>query len=312
MSENEVGTEQDAQGGPKFPPVPPFGGRIGLIGGRGEMGRLFADFFRKHGYSVEVSGAAGGRGNEDVVRNCDIVIFSVPLHKTESIIRELIPHTRPDQLLMDLTSLKTGPIREMLQSPASVVGLHPMFGGRISSMDGQTMAACPVRIAPSAWEHLRGLFTGAGIRVKECSPEEHDRMMSIIQVLFHMTTMLIGRLLRDMGVNIEDTLDFTSPVYRIEMSLLGRIFAQKGALYSAITMMNPNTRDLIEMFRSGLDAYEKWYETGDLDAFVSDFNLSAGHLGDFCGRAYAESSAILDFSVKRASERERLGGKEEP
>ena len=37
------------------------------------------------------------------------------------------------QLLMDLSSLKVAPVQEMLRSPAGVVGLHPMFGGRVSS-----------------------------------------------------------------------------------------------------------------------------------------------------------------------------------
>jgi prephenate dehydrogenase len=311
VEKEKTSGERKARDGAELPPGSPFGGKIGVIGGMGEMGRLFAGFFRDRGYEVEVADVGVGRSNEEVVRDSDIVLFAVPLHLTEQIIGGLIPCTRPGQLLMDLTSLKAGPVREMLRSPASVVGLHPMFGGRTSSFVGQTIAACPARIDPSAWKQLRGLFAGAGLRVKECSPEEHDRMMSFIQVLFHMTTMLIGRLLRETGVNIDDTLEFTSPSYRIEMSLLGRIFAQNGSLYSAITMMNPNTRDLIEMFRSGLDAYEKWYDTKDLDAFVSDFDLSARHLGDFCRRAFGESSAILDFAVKWAAEREARGNDRE-
>ncbi len=279
-----------------------LGGSVGVIGGMGEMGRLFAAFFRDHGFDVEVADLSTTRTNEEVIRDSQIVIFSVPLHKTESIIRDLAPLFRPDQLVMDLTSLKTGPVREMLRSSASVVGLHPMFGGRISSFVGQTMAACPARIAPSRWECLRGLFDRAGIRLKICTPEEHDRMMSIIQVLFHMTTMLMGRILRDLDMDIDETLEFTSPSYRIEMSLLGRIFAQNGALYSAITQMNPHTRELIGMLRSGLDDYEKWLDAGDLSGFINDFERSARHLGDFCPRAYKESSAILDFSVKWANE----------
>jgi prephenate dehydrogenase len=230
------------------------------------------------------------------------VLFAVPLHRTVNIIREVVPYTRPDQLLMDLTSLKVDPIREMLQSQASVVGLHPMFGGRISSFDGQTLVACPVRIGSSSWASLRGLFTDRGIKVKECTPEEHDRMMSIIQVLFHMTTMLTGRVLRDFGVNIAETMEYTSPSYRLEINLLGRIFAQNGALYSAITQMNPNTKEIFRLLKKGLDDYEKWYDSKDLDTFVKDFEQSAVHLGDFCRRAYRESSAILDFTVRMAKE----------
>jgi prephenate dehydrogenase len=217
------------------------------------------------------------------------------------IIRELIPHIRSDQLLMDLTSLKTAPVQEMLKSPARVVGLHPMFGGRVSSFSGQTMAACPVRIGSQEWQWLLGLFTASGIRVKECSPGEHDRMMSIIQVLFHLTTMLIGRTLRKLDISIDETMNYTSPSYRLEMTLVGRIFAQSPELYGAINQLNPNTGEIMSALKEGLDVYEEFYRAGNLDGFMEDFEQSAKHLGDFCAKAFGESSQILDYSIGLAS-----------
>lgn len=272
--------------------------RVGVIGGLGEMGRLFSGFFRDRGCRVVVSDRDTQQTNEEVIRDSDLVVFAVPLHETVAIIRESLPFTRPDQVLMDLSSLKTAPVREMLRSPASVVGLHPMFGGRITSFSGQTLVACPVRIADGPWSALRRVFTEQGIRVRECSPEEHDRMMSIIQVLFHMTTMLTGRVLRELGVDIAETMEYTSPSYRLEINLLGRIFAQNSALYSAITQMNPHTMDIVRHFRDGLDQYASWVESEDLGSFIDDFEKSAQHLGDFCLEAYRESSLILDYTVR--------------
>jgi prephenate dehydrogenase len=278
------------------------GAKVGIIGGLGEMGQLFARFFRDCRYQVEVADRNTTCSNREVVQRADIVVFAVPLHETVAIIRELMPYVSPHQLLMDVSSLKVAPIREMLQSPAAVVGLHPMFGGRTSCLLGQTLVACPVRITDAAWLSLKQLFSETGLRVKECSPEEHDRMMSIIQVLFHMTTMLMGRVLRDMGVNIDETLEYTSPSYRLEMAQVGRMFAQSGALYSAITQLNPNTPEILALLREGLDSYEKWVRDQDFQAFVADFERSARHLGGFCERAYRESSEILDFVVRLAAQ----------
>jgi prephenate dehydrogenase len=278
------------------------GARVGIIGGLGEMGRLFTKFFVDSHYQVEVADRNTARSNRQVVQAADVVVFAVPLHETVTIIRELLPLVRPQHLLMDVSSLKVAPIQEMLKSPAAVVGLHPMFGGRIPSLLGQTLVACPVRIVEAAWLPLKQLFVGAGLRVKECSPEEHDRMMSIIQVLFHMTTMLLGRVLRDLEVNIEETLEYTSPSYRLEMSQVGRMFAQSGALYSAITQMNGNTGEILALLRGGLDCYEQWYRDQDFQAFAADFERSARHLGSFCERAYRESSEILDFVVRLATQ----------
>jgi prephenate dehydrogenase len=272
-----------------------------IIGGQGEMGRLFVKFFSSHGLPVSVVDLRTALRPEEAMRECDIVVFAVPLHKSVEIIRELVPLARPEQLLIDLTSLKVATMKEMLRSSASVVGVHPMFGGRVSSFAGQTLAACPVRISPPDWQWLRGLFTASGIRVKECSPEEHDRMMSIIQVLFHLTTMLMGRTLRKLGIDIHETMEYTSPSYRIEMNLVGRIFAQSPELYAAITQMNPNTGRIFSELKESLEVYEDLYRSENLQGIIEDFKLSAHHLGDFCAEAYRESSTLLDFSVELAN-----------
>ena len=276
---------------------------VAIIGGLGEMGRLFSEFFSSHGFHVSIADLDTPLTPERAVPQSDIVVFSVPLHKTVEIMRGLVPLARPDQLLMDLTSLKAAPVREMLQSPACVVGLHPMFGGQVSGFLGQTIAACPVRIGPHEWQWLRGLFTASGIRVKECSPDEHDRMMSIIQVLFHLTTMLIGRTLRKLDIDIDETMNYTSPSYRIEMNLVGRIFAQSPELYAAINQMNPNTGGILSALRDGLEVYEQFYREANLEGFTEDFRQSARHLGDFCANAFRESSQLLDFSVESANNR---------
>lgn len=270
------------------------------------MGRLFLKFFSSHGFQVKVADLETPFTPERAMRECDIVIFAVPLHKTVGIIRELVEHARPDQLLMDLTSLKTAPVNELLRSAASVVGLHPMFAGRVSTFSGQTLAACPVRISPEHWRWLKGLFTSSGIRVKECSPEEHDRMMSIIQVLFHLTTMVAGRTLRKLGIDIAETMEYTSPIYRIEMNLAGRIFAQSPELYGAITQMNPNSGRIFSELKESLEVYENFYKSQDFEGIIEDFKQSAKHLGDFCSEAYGESSALIDFSVELAN-RKRNG-----
>lgn len=274
---------------------------VAIIGGMGEMGRLFSNFFTGLGFEVRAADLETSLTPAQAIQENDIVIFSVPLHETVAIIRKLIPHVRPGQLIMDLTSLKTAPVREMLASPASVVGLHPMFGGRTSNISGQTLAACPARIAPADWAWLRGLFTSRGIRVKECTPEEHDKMMSIIQVLFHLTTMLIGRTLRKLDIDIGETMEYTSPSYRIEMNLVGRIFAQNPELYAAITQLNPHSAGIFSELKAGLEVYEEFYREGNLDAFMKDFERSSQHLGNFCKSAFSESSEILDFSVQLAN-----------
>lgn len=276
------------------------GARVGVIGGLGEMGRLFARFFRESGYDVLVSDRDSHPDNREVMQQADVVLFALPLHLTVPLMRELVPLAHPGQLLMDLTSLKAEPVDEMLRSEADVVGLHPMFGGRVESLAGQTLIACPVRISSGDWAGLRSLFEAAGLRIKETTPEDHDRLMSVVQVLFHVTALLSGRVLRELGVDVNEALEVASPATRVKLLLIGRMLAQKAELYSAIMEMNPHTPEVLACLREALVAVEEWTANRDLGPLSEDFEKSARHLGDFCRRAFKESSEVLDFAVKLA------------
>jgi prephenate dehydrogenase len=93
------------------------GKTMGIIGGMGQMGQLFGRFFEAQGYRVVVADCGTENKNKDVMNSSDMVLFAVPLHETVNIIQDVIPYARSEQLLMDLSSLKVGPIQAMLHSP---------------------------------------------------------------------------------------------------------------------------------------------------------------------------------------------------
>jgi len=108
---------------------------IGIIGGTGGMGRWFAGFFRKEGYTVFVSGRKTGMDIPTMGKKCQGVIVSVPVSITPEVIEQVGPHMKKESLLMDLTSLKGEPVKSMLKSSLSeVIGLHPLFGSAVDSM----------------------------------------------------------------------------------------------------------------------------------------------------------------------------------
>ncbi|SFM85686.1 prephenate dehydrogenase/arogenate dehydrogenase family protein [Thermodesulforhabdus norvegica] len=281
------------------------GSCVGIIGGLGEMGQFFARLFSKRGYRVLVSDVVLKKNHvgtpvssEEIFQQSDIVLFSVPLHRTVEIIESYAPRFGKDQLVMDVSSLKVQPIKAMLKGVASVVGLHPMFGGSVRNACGQTLVACPVRVDREGWLVVKEQFLREGLKVVECSPEHHDRMMAVIQVLFHLCTMLKGRVIREMGIDIEETLRFTSPVYRLEISILGRMFAQNPWLYAAISQLNPHTGEIIDHLLEGLSLFREYYRKGALEKFVEEFRDTATHLGDFCNRAFEESSQLVEISTR--------------
>lgn len=64
----------------------------------------------------------------DIVADAGMVIVSVPIHVTEQVIAQL-PPLPSDCILVDLASVKSGPLQAMLAAhDGPVLGLHPMFG----------------------------------------------------------------------------------------------------------------------------------------------------------------------------------------
>jgi prephenate dehydrogenase len=83
---------------------------IGIIGGTGGMGRLFASALRKLGHKVLISSRHTALTIEECAHRADWIIVTVPIRSTEAVIRKIGPLLRKDQLLMDFTSLKSKPV----------------------------------------------------------------------------------------------------------------------------------------------------------------------------------------------------------
>ena len=213
--------------------------KAGIIGGTGKMGRLFTPVFERAGYEVLVSGRSTLLTNTDLAEQCDLVIVSVPIHDTVQVIEEISPVLTKDQVLGDFTSLKTGPVAAMLKSDAAVVGLHPMFGPTVQSLSHQTIIVCPARIEDTALRSLLSVFRNEGAQCTFATPEQHDRMMAVVQGLTHFVTLCMADSVRRLGIDIETTRAFTSPVYQIELSLVGRLLSQDPSLYADILQQNP-------------------------------------------------------------------------
>ncbi|MFQ5495022.1 MAG: prephenate dehydrogenase/arogenate dehydrogenase family protein, partial [Phycisphaerae bacterium] len=209
------------------------------------------------------------------------------------------PHVREDALLIDVTSIKAAPISAMLTcSKASVVGTHPLFAPSVHSLQGQRVILCRGR--GDAWfDWLSRMLHAAGLVIREASPQDHDRAMSIVQVLVHFSTEVMGRTLARLGVDIEETLAFTSPIYLMELLMTARHFAQSPELYASIEMSNPLTAEVTGAF---VEAAGRWRETvtsNNRGAFIAGFDTVRAMFGDFTGRALSQSAYLIDRLVER-------------
>jgi prephenate dehydrogenase len=222
--------------------------KIGIIGGTRGMGAWLARFLEMEGYIVHASGRHRGIGLDEMARTCQVVVVSVPIGVTCAVIEKVGPLMRADSLLMDLTSLKEGPVKAMLETSASeVIGCHPLFGPQIESIAGQRVVLCPVRTKKwIAW--LRGILEKNGAIVIESMPENHDRMMAVIQGLNHFNTIIMGLVLSKAGVSFSELCRFATPAFKAKTEIIQKVFCQNPTLYAEIITMNPDIHQLIEEY----------------------------------------------------------------
>jgi prephenate dehydrogenase len=271
----------------------------GIIGGTGRMGGLFSGVFRRAGYEVLVSGRKTTVTNRDVAMRSDIVVVSVPIRETGEVIREIAPLLTPDQVICDLTSLKVFPVEEMLKSGANVIGLHPMFGPSVPSLNKQTIIVTPARCTKEALDNLTAVFTREGALITITTPEAHDRMMAIVQGLTHFVTIAMAETMRRTEIRPEDTVPFMSPVYQIETGLVGRLLSQDARLYADILCLNPYVPAVIDTCREAMKETGSAVRSGNAGDFERIFNADAAFFGDFAGQAASLTDFLIGCMVKR-------------
>jgi chorismate mutase/prephenate dehydrogenase len=273
---------------------------IAIIGGHGAMGSCMAKLFADLGHAVMIADVDTGLTPEEAAKIADVVVISVPIDATVDVIRNLGPLVRPDALLMDVTSVKISPLTAMMEhSRASVAGTHPLFGPSVHSLQGQRVALIPGR--GDEWMRwLHTMLEARGLVVVDTDAESHDRVMSIVQVLTHFATEVMGSTMTSLGVPLAETLRFTSPVYLMELFMTARHFAQSPDLYASIQMSNPETGRITEQFMKTAERLRGDVMARDHAAVQSTFQAVHEYFGDFTERAMEESSFMIDRLVERS------------
>jgi chorismate mutase/prephenate dehydrogenase len=276
---------------------------VAIIGGEGGMGGSLRTLFADLGHDVRSADLHTELRPKEAAANADVVVISVPIRETRAVIEELGPSVRRDALMMDVTSIKADPMAAMLASTkASVLGTHPMFGPGVNTYQGQRVVLCPGR-GDTWFEWARQMFTARGLVITEATPEEHDAMMAIVQVLHHFKTQVLGLALSRTGAPLEETLRFTSPAYLLETYVTGRHFAQAPELYGPIEMLNPDSKRVIAIFQQAAADLAAILEARDQDAFDRVFDRVRDFFGEFTEEALNQSGFLIDRLVELSAGR---------
>jgi prephenate dehydrogenase len=265
--------------------------RIAIIGGSGEFGRLFARIFKEDGLEVVITGRNVEKGervarstgveftkdNIEAAKTSDIIIFCIPIENTVKVIGKVAPGVEGGKLLMDFTSVKVEPVNAMIENASDgveIIGAHPMFGPRVSGLEGQIVILTPIR-ADKWMGFIEDFLKSHKARVYISTPEEHDRVMAIVQGLTHFAYITTASTIKRIDQDVEQSRKFASPIYELMLDFIARIVGQNPRLYAAIQIHNPYVEEVHGTFIKEAEKLKNTIAEKDVKGFVNTMSSSA-------------------------------------
>jgi len=286
--------------------------KIAIIGGSGKMGRWFASFLLKEGKEVVITGRDERKlqearqqlgvevaTNAEAVKSADAILLSVPIDNFEAVVEQICPYIRPEQVIIDITSIKMLPVEIMHKhiKTGLVLGAHPVFGPGARSIANHNFVLTPTSdgertLAQKISEYLEA----RGAKVTLMTPLEHDEMMAVILGLSHFIAIVSADTLLSL-----DKLDQMKAVggitYKVLLTLVESVISEDAELYASLQMNLPNMAEIEELFQRMGKTWGDLVRNRDRDKFVDRMNALKSRLKegspDF-GKAYENIYKLVE------------------
>jgi prephenate dehydrogenase len=170
----------------------------------------------------------------------------VPIENFESVISEIHAYIRPEQIVMDICSVKEHPLKIMHKyiKNGAVLGTHPMFGPGVKSIKNQNFVLTPTNAKE---EEVAGEFGNwlkeKGAKVFVMSPREHDELMSVVLGLPYFLSLATCDTIISYG-RFSDAQKVSGASYKFLLTLIEAI-ASEDAEFSTSLQMNLPENDKV-------------------------------------------------------------------
>jgi prephenate dehydrogenase len=256
--------------------------RVAIIGA-GKMGRWFTKLFKNEGFSVIVSsrtqnkvdalraefGVEVARNNIDALDSADWILLCVSLDSLDAVLQEISSHVRPNQVVMDISSIKVIPVN-LLHSHIKkgiTLGTHPVFGPGAKSLQGQNFVLTPVSDKEERFaEEFRSWLVARGSTVSVLSPKKHDMLMSLVLGFPHFVGLVAG----DTLVENSDFIGAKAvggATYKLLLTLVEAVSSEEPLFYSNLHMSLPEMQKIEGLFLERVEEWLKLVKRKDCSGF---------------------------------------------
>lgn len=261
--------------------------KITIVGGGGRMGRWFSGLLKREGFEVIITGSSGPQLQETAKRlgvltattiegvaQADTIILSVPINSFESVVKDITPYVRPEQKVVDITSIKVKPVEIMHRyfKDHEVLGTHPLFGPGAKSLTGMNFVLTPTNKQEDCFaQKVRSFLEARRAHVTLMSPGDHDDMMTVILGLSHFIALVTADTLA--GVTDLKKLETIGGItYKVLLTLVESVISEDPDLYAAIQTSLTKLPELENQFLKNGVSWAKIVKVKDSERFVERMN----------------------------------------
>lgn len=258
------------------------------------MGRWLAKFLLPEGNQVVITGRNQSKlleakeqlrveaaTNVEAVKWAELVLVSVSLDSFEAVIKEISPHTRPKQVIIDITSIKEFPVEVMHRYIKSglVLGVHPMFGPSTESIRNQNFVMTPTNEdEKNLAGKVQAYLEARGAKVAMMSPHQHDEMMAVILGLSHFIGLVSADTLASCD-NLDQMNAVSGTTYRLLLTLVKSVISEDPEFYASLQTSLPNMAKIERLFGTKAKVWADLVEKKDRSEFVQRMNTLKDRLG---------------------------------
>lgn len=269
--------------------------KIGIIGSHGKMALGFTQWWQNLGHTV-IGIDRHTTDYSEFAGAVDCIVICVPQSSLDEVEERLLPVLTSEHLVLDIVSRKRT-VTTMLQrlhqqTGCRILPTHPVFGpSNISS--GEVVVLCPDRDGTSANDlqiAREQLFPH--MSCIEMTAAEHDTAMLYIQGLQHFLELVYSEFLRQEAVNLPQIMEISSPVYQLQMLIIGRILGHDEDLYGSLVHGDIESPELLMKFAQ----LTSTMAGESRDKYEERFRLSRAYFGNkLTQHSQAETDSIISL-----------------
>jgi prephenate dehydrogenase len=232
--------------------------QVAIIGAAGKMGSWFTGYFAQRGLNVSAydinqkilkssENVKVENSLHDCVKDADLVIVSVPLHRTPQVIKDCAKNMKDGAIIGEISSVKNKTFAALEKVPINLrpLCIHPMFGPGASKKIRAKVLLVPVRNEKAELKVANEIFENASVMVLP-NAKQHDKAIAIVLGLTYFANIVFAKVMSSGNISMLKQVSGTT--FGLQSLIAESILTDESDLIIALIQANVYTKKYINRY----------------------------------------------------------------